>query len=299
MDQRKKTAWAIKAGREFRGLNRAEMAVELQHKLNEDWGPNRVAKLESGTKLVTVELLAAVKEILGLPFDWFFEGPGIFTGSRALNTYFTQSGHFQRRHPRKVSDLRWYCAMRLQGADPQNHSFGPQPLPLNSLLSDVLGSDTGSAPSTRGLAWRGVRVLWCVLMPLGAMGLPGVERRRSRSQQRVLPVADQFEVIGTNATSVLTNMVDDALPVARGQLLAVGQLPCNAVGIEPCVEPPIAVLEERTLPFPTTLFWPADLGPKSIHDQDANREGVTTGPRPSWVAKIDHPGDGQGIAWVL
>lgn len=90
-DRRRTTQWAIRAARELRGKERPEMAELLGESTGERWTPVMVAKLETGRKTITVELLAVIAEALDLPLDFFVYGP---RGPNAITTrYLPSAGH--------------------------------------------------------------------------------------------------------------------------------------------------------------------------------------------------------------
>lgn len=72
--QRRLTGWAIKARRQFQRMSRPDLATLLEEKLGERFTAGMVNHLENGTKAPTVEIVAALSEIQGMPLEWYFKG---------------------------------------------------------------------------------------------------------------------------------------------------------------------------------------------------------------------------------
>lgn len=62
-------------------MTRSELADALTAKTGQQWSVKMVEKLETARKVATPEVLRAVKEIQGLPLDFYFYGPAGWTMS--------------------------------------------------------------------------------------------------------------------------------------------------------------------------------------------------------------------------
>jgi len=78
------TSWAIKAGRQLRGMSRDELAEALQRRTGRPWSYGKVNHLENSGKAVTPELLRHLAAILDLEPDFLLYGPIGLNGERAV-----------------------------------------------------------------------------------------------------------------------------------------------------------------------------------------------------------------------
>jgi transcriptional regulator with XRE-family HTH domain len=56
-------------------MTQLDLADALEERLGRPWDVTKVSKLENGHRGVDVELLMALRDIFGLPLEWWVDGP--------------------------------------------------------------------------------------------------------------------------------------------------------------------------------------------------------------------------------
>lgn len=79
--RRTTTAWAVKAGRDLRGLSREELAQQLAERTGSRWTHLMVRELENGGKVIPADLVPVLGQVLDLPLEFLLYGPRSSAGS--------------------------------------------------------------------------------------------------------------------------------------------------------------------------------------------------------------------------
>lgn len=56
-------------------MSQYDLADYLDERLDSHWDASKVSKVENGRRRVEVDLLLALRDIFGLPLEWWVDGP--------------------------------------------------------------------------------------------------------------------------------------------------------------------------------------------------------------------------------